>query len=349
MPTIPDGIDPLPTPVPSSEDPSNFDPRADAFLAALPAMATQMSAAADATYQNALDAEAAAEEAAAAAQVAGGAVGVALWDPATSYAAFQAAISPTDSQSYRRLAPGGVDATDPALSANWAVLGGVTLVGGSMTAAARMPAGSIAQRPASPAVGHTRINAEAGPGLRFVEYFDGAQWVPVGRTNAVAIPVTGGSDFIVDPVPDHVKRVELMIYDFASPDSASLNLYVSDDGEPTSGYLTRNRIRGVRSEMLASSNVAAGQDLATSSEGGVIVLLPGGISGAGILGGKVTLTRTADPSEWVYEFVLARTGTVRHIVGTGRFEITGTGRLGRIRLLNSGSAAPGRTEVIYEF
>lgn len=37
-------ITPLPTPVPSSGDPANFDARADAFLGALPTFATEANA-----------------------------------------------------------------------------------------------------------------------------------------------------------------------------------------------------------------------------------------------------------------------------------------------------------------
>lgn len=48
-------ITPLPTPVPSSSDPANFDPRADEFLSALPGFATEANALADEVNGNAAD------------------------------------------------------------------------------------------------------------------------------------------------------------------------------------------------------------------------------------------------------------------------------------------------------
>ena len=68
-------------------------------------------------YENAVAAESAAGTAAILA-------GATMWNPATSYATGAAAISPTTLQTYRRESPGGVDATDPALSSAWTILNG---------------------------------------------------------------------------------------------------------------------------------------------------------------------------------------------------------------------------------
>lgn len=54
MIVVPINPTPLPTP-PSTSDPANFDPRADAFLGGLPTFQTQTNELAAATYQNALD------------------------------------------------------------------------------------------------------------------------------------------------------------------------------------------------------------------------------------------------------------------------------------------------------
>lgn len=62
MPTNPTTIDALPTP-PSRSDSANFPTRADAFLSALPTMATQMNASAAATNTNAREALASANAA----------------------------------------------------------------------------------------------------------------------------------------------------------------------------------------------------------------------------------------------------------------------------------------------
>lgn len=63
-------IDPLPTPVPTRDDPANFAARGDAFLAALPTFATQAEAARQQIEQVGVDAQQAADNAAASEQVA---------------------------------------------------------------------------------------------------------------------------------------------------------------------------------------------------------------------------------------------------------------------------------------
>lgn len=80
------------------------------------------------TYQNA---QAAAEAAEAAIAVSGASV----WNAATNYTTGQAAISEVNLQTYRRVAPGGVDATDPSASALWTLVGDLFLQksGGTMT------------------------------------------------------------------------------------------------------------------------------------------------------------------------------------------------------------------------
>lgn len=80
------------------------------------------------TYQNA---QAAAEAAEAAIAVSGASV----WNAATNYTTGQAAISEVDLQTYRRVAPGGVDANDPSASALWTLVGDRFLKksGGSMS------------------------------------------------------------------------------------------------------------------------------------------------------------------------------------------------------------------------
>lgn len=68
--------------------------------------------------------------------------GAAMWSAATNYATGTVAKSPTDMQSYSRNSPGGIDATDPAASANWTLVGskffkkaGDTLTGNMVLAA----------------------------------------------------------------------------------------------------------------------------------------------------------------------------------------------------------------------
>jgi len=117
----------LPTP-PSTTSPADFDIRADTFLSALAgSYTTDMTAIANATYNNAVSAydsasNAGAAEAAAAGHSSDAAAYAALaqsfsgatqWNAATNYATGDVVWSPTDGQLYRRQAPGGVDATDP--------------------------------------------------------------------------------------------------------------------------------------------------------------------------------------------------------------------------------------------
>lgn len=55
MPTAPAVIDPVPTPVPTTDDPANFDARADALLAWFPDGVDQIQSVADTTYANAAE------------------------------------------------------------------------------------------------------------------------------------------------------------------------------------------------------------------------------------------------------------------------------------------------------
>lgn len=56
MPTTPPTIQPLPGPPPSTSDPANFDPRADATLGALPDLIDEINAATENVYDNAVEA-----------------------------------------------------------------------------------------------------------------------------------------------------------------------------------------------------------------------------------------------------------------------------------------------------
>lgn len=76
MPTAPTTIPPIPTPVPSTSDPGNFDARADATLGALPPAVDGMNATAVNVYTNATEVFAKAAEIEAAALVATDAAGL---------------------------------------------------------------------------------------------------------------------------------------------------------------------------------------------------------------------------------------------------------------------------------
>lgn len=127
-PVVPPPYTPLPTPVPQRSDPANFATRGDALLTALPPYQVELDAIGDAAYDNAVSAqssavaalasEVAADASEAAAQVAAAQAaayaGAAMWTAPTNYATGAVVWSPTSYLTYRRKAPGGVDATDPA-------------------------------------------------------------------------------------------------------------------------------------------------------------------------------------------------------------------------------------------
>ena len=132
MPTTPPSLTP-PGTAPSTSDPVNFDTRADALVAWLSTMVTEMTAALANVYANAVDAynnavaalaakvgaEAARDTAAANAANAAASAGATEWT-AGSYATGTRKWSTSNQRLYRRLAPGGSSPTDPASDpTNW--------------------------------------------------------------------------------------------------------------------------------------------------------------------------------------------------------------------------------------
>lgn len=130
--TTPPTIAALPTP-PQTNDPANFDIRADAYLGALPTHGTEVNAVSANVYANALyaesqavaselsaaDAAASAVEAAESAVLAANVTSAVLWVSGATYAKGAAAISDINVLLYRRLIA-GAGTTDPSLDpVNW--------------------------------------------------------------------------------------------------------------------------------------------------------------------------------------------------------------------------------------
>lgn len=128
-------ITPLPTPVPSRADPSNFAVRGDAFLAALPSFAVEAEAARVEVNTSATNAAASAAAALASENAATAATGVTAWVSGTTYAQGDVRYDTTDFLSYRRRVA-GAGTTRPGLDAtNWQQVSGtgnVTLNGGPL-------------------------------------------------------------------------------------------------------------------------------------------------------------------------------------------------------------------------
>jgi hypothetical protein len=162
-------IAPIPIPdfygdLPDAADPDTFTERGLAWwnherFTAFPGMNNLAANA----YVNAVAAEQSADTAAALA-------GAAMWNAATNYATGVAAISPTNMQTYRRNSPGGVNATDPALSGLWTLLGGTAIQKagdtgiGSQSFAASGYLGKDANMANTPP--HTNAGSSAAPILK---------------------------------------------------------------------------------------------------------------------------------------------------------------------------------------
>ena len=113
----------LPIP-PSRQDPTNFSERADAFMAALPAFATETNATAVDVDADAVSAAASAVNAAASAAGANASANVSKWVSGTTYAEGDVEWSPVNFFSYRRKVA-GAGTTDPSAdSVNWALVSG---------------------------------------------------------------------------------------------------------------------------------------------------------------------------------------------------------------------------------
>lgn len=107
----------LPTP-PSRQDPTNFNDRADAFLAALPAFATEANAVASETNT-------ASANAVAANQAVIAATNITKWVSGTTYTNGAVVWSPINGLAYRRITASGSGTTDPSAdSTNYALVNG---------------------------------------------------------------------------------------------------------------------------------------------------------------------------------------------------------------------------------
>lgn len=118
-------IPPLPTP-PQSTDPANFDPRADAFLSALPPFveaanqqAAENNQAAASAAASAGAASGSAASAKASSDLAVASASAARWDAATTYAQGNLAWSPVSGLIYRRLVAGKTAGDPSADRTNW--------------------------------------------------------------------------------------------------------------------------------------------------------------------------------------------------------------------------------------
>lgn len=115
-------IPPLPTPVPQSNDPQNFDARADLLLSALPGFVAAANMQAGENNELHADVVQGAFSAKNAADLAVAAIGASKFDPATTYPSGVLAWSPVNGKVYRRRTAGKSAADPSADAANWIVL-----------------------------------------------------------------------------------------------------------------------------------------------------------------------------------------------------------------------------------
>lgn len=259
MPTTPSPIDPLPTP-PSSTDPANFDPEGDAFLSALPTMATQMNAAATVTHANAVEAAASATTANAARDAAIEVANAAMWSAATNYPTGTAAISPVNYRTYIRKSPGGVNATDPSAAPTlWEI-----------------------QNP-------TRVTAGV------IEHWNGTEYVPHGWKEIQTLATTSGASVLFSALPAWMKEFRLVFRGVSLNGTAALRIRLG-----TSGGLVTAGYTGARQyvNMASATSGAAVTDGFGVVMGAATVIAHGDLSGIGygnVWGVSGSLADTASP------------------------------------------------------
>ena len=146
-----------------------------------------MNALGTATYTNAV---AAAESA----EIATMTAGALLWDAATNYTTGQSAISPIDMQTYRRKSPGGVDATDPSVSALWTRVG--LLIVGPVSQVSGIPTGAIMEHSTTGSAHAVKL--ADGTAIEYVYY---AQSGSSGLTTPGSVPFSYSyiTEFISSP------------------------------------------------------------------------------------------------------------------------------------------------------
>lgn len=260
--TAPVAVPVFPGPNPDPTDKQTYGPRGRArWLYEEDTLRPGLNALADSAYQNAQVAE---SSAAAASSV----IGAAMWAAGTNYATGTSAISPTNYQTYRREAPGGVDATDPATSALWTEIGEtrVKKSGDTMMGALEVPAGaSGAQVPQAQEVILKTGGAATGPIA-----------VPAGASGAQApqrqevtgawvfgssVPTTSGTTVSVVGIPDdetnaiQANEIDIHFESVGTNGTSAILLQLGTQlANPANTYVyTTSGYVGAASRLLAAS------------------------------------------------------------------------------------------------
>lgn len=118
MPTNPTPFTPLSTP-PSTSDAANFDSRADTFLGELPTFQTEANDWGTVTYDNAVEATAAADVAVLSATAAGSYANATTWVSGGNYSLGVSVFSPADSLLYRCILAAIGRTTDPSTDTSY--------------------------------------------------------------------------------------------------------------------------------------------------------------------------------------------------------------------------------------
>lgn len=171
-----------------------------------------INALATASYENALDAEASAEAAAAS-------VGAAMWAADTNYATGAAARSPINYRVYIRKSPGGVNATDPSLSALW-----------------------------EPSI-VTRVTSGV------LEHWDGTQWIPQGWKELATFATASGTAVTFSGIPSWVRELRLLFNGVSQSATGYNRLRLGTSGGiVTTGYLTHTQYSNDVSSSAGTNN-----------------------------------------------------------------------------------------------
>jgi hypothetical protein len=200
----------------------------------------------------------------------------------------------------------------------------------------QMPAGTTAQRPASPVIGMERYNTTLG----YVEVYDGAAWVPMGSEGGVisgTAQTASGTAVSFTGIPSWVKRITVLFNGVSLNGSANLLVQIGVGTTPTtSGYSSNTTYA-----LIGSSGTAG-----VSSTAGYVLYLG---QAAYVLSGQMVISNVSG-NNWVAFGIgsnSATTAFTAQMSGTGSLAST----LGMVRVTTTNGTDTfdaGTINILYE-